>query len=440
MLSADADTHPDDADTHRPRIHFLGVGNIGTFVAHGLASIPYPPQITLMLHHPVHYKVFESIGRRLIVQRHGLSEHKGPFDVNYLDGDVWYHAVRAPKAEDAENPEEHLSREGKPLPRVTTSVDDSLIDHLVVSAKAVNVRGALESVKHRLGPQSTVVFLHNGMGVLEDVNTYVFPDPATRPSYISGIISHGLYRFKYFNVVYNGAGTTTLGVAYTNPHVARATMSPNNTTTESESAPPGGGTKSPISDYSRRGGGESVSLSTSYLLHTFARSPFLLPHITNKTDTQLFQLEKLVINALINPLAVVNDCTNGQLLDNDKVLRAQRLLLHEICGVIWALPELRSVPGIRARFAPDRLLDLTHKVAEQTATNTCSMLQDVTRGRMTEINYINGYIVRRGDELGITCALNYLLMDLVKGKSQVMAQREEAHAPMEDGVLVPDVR
>jgi 2-dehydropantoate 2-reductase len=53
-------------------------------------------------------------------------------------------------------------------------------------------------------------------------------------------------------------------------------------------------------------------------------------------------------------------------------------------------------------------------VAEKTAKNTSSMLQDRRAGRPTEIDYINGYIVRRGKELGVECKVNKKLIELVK--------------------------
>jgi 2-dehydropantoate 2-reductase len=171
--------------------------------------------------------------------------------------------------------------------------------------------------------------------------------------------------------------------------------------------------------------------SASYLLRTFARASVLVPHITNSIDVQLFQLEKLAANALINPLTVINDCTNGHLLGSDAITRVQRLLLYEISGVIGALPELQSVPGIKTRFAPERLLALSRQIIHKTARNTSSMLQDVARGTTTEIDYINGYFVRRGEEVGIACALNYMLVNLVKGKAQIMERGKEAEIPLD---------
>lgn len=119
----------------------------------------------------------------------------------------------------------------------------------------------------------------------------------------------------------------------------------------------------------------------------------------------------------MNPLTALLNIPNGSLLDNSHISRSTRLLLAEISLVIRSLPELTSVPGIRARFAPERLESLYLGVAEKTAANSSSMREDMRKSKPTEIEYINGYIVKRGEELGIKCVLNYLLMQLVLAKN-----------------------
>lgn len=52
------------------------------------------------------------------------------------------------------------------------------------------------------------------------------------------------------------------------------------------------------------------------------------------------------------------------------------------------------------------------------------MREDIRKSRITEIDYINGYIVRRGEERGLKCVLNYMLLQLVKGKSWDSAKSE----------------
>ncbi|KAL1959597.1 hypothetical protein VTO42DRAFT_1632 [Malbranchea cinnamomea] len=403
-------------DAEGKRLHILGVGNIGTFVAHALVSIPQPPKVTLMLRHPEQYQVFKSIGRRLILQRSGLSEHKTGYDVNWHEEDEWYTTPQSLEGTDNR-----------------AAVDNSPIDHLILTVKITSVVTALMSVRHRLSPKSTIVFIHNGMGIIEQVNKEVFPDPNTRPSYVVGIISHGVYRYKYFNVVHRGIGTTTLGVVFSNPQASLPSIDSPTSSNVNNTPNTNSTVKDPDPKRER-----ALAPSTRYLLNTFARTPLLVPFITNEVDLLLFQLEKLAVNALINPLSVINDCTNGNLLNNENILRVQRLLLYEISAVIGALPEVQGVPGIKSRFAPDRLLSLAQQVMKKTAANASSMLQDAAAGRITEIDWINGYIVRRGEELGITCALNYMLVNLVKGKARIMERNVAGQIPLDEIPLSDD--
>jgi len=63
---------------------------------------------------------------------------------------------------------------------------------------------------------------------------------------------------------------------------------------------------------------------------------------------------------------------------------------------------------------PERLID--HAAKPDVAYNhKASMLQDVEARRPTEIDYLNGGIVRFGDDLGVPVPLNRTIWSLVKG-------------------------
>ncbi len=71
------------------------------------------------------------------------------------------------------------------------------------------------------------------------------------------------------------------------------------------------------------------------------------------------------------------------------------------------------------------MAEIVYDVARKTAKNTSSMLQDVQASRQTEIDYINGYIVRRAAELGIDCDSNERVIEMVK-KVQVIDEKDIA--------------
>ncbi|KAL9062123.1 MAG: hypothetical protein Q9157_009210, partial [Trypethelium eluteriae] len=141
-------------------------------------------------------------------------------------------------------------------------------------------------------------------------------------------------------------------------------------------------------------------------------------------------LEKLAVNSIINPLTALLDGRNGVLLFNYALSRTMRLLLAETSLVLRSLPELQGMPNLRLKFGPDRLETLVVSAANTTAENVSSMLADVRAGRQTEVEYINGYIVKRGEELGIRCAMNYLVMQMVRGKSNMTKREVADEVPM----------
>ncbi|QVM10617.1 hypothetical protein D8B26_005272 [Coccidioides posadasii str. Silveira] len=397
------------------RIHVLGIGNIGGFVAHSIASLPNRPPITLLLHKVEHYFAWKKYGKRLTLVKNGIAEPRSGFDVNILRDGVWYEPYKPSEF----NPGEPENAQGVHQGRTDEQfidVNNEKIDSLILAVKATQVEQALKSVRHRLTPQSAIVFIQNGMGIREEVNEKIFPDPATRPNYIQGITSHGLYYTKAYHITHAGVGTSAFSIVY--PERPRAPVD------EAGNIKPG--EKFNDRDY--------WAISSIYLTNTLTRSPELTAIRINKNEMLQFQLEKLAINCVINPLTALNDCQNGDLLYNYNVSRVQKLLLIEISTVIRALPELQGIPGVMARFSPERLRTLAVSVMHKTAENTSSMLQDMRMGKETEIEYINGYIVRRGEELGVKCALNYMLVQMVLAKTRMLSKKMQGQIPLDPSV------
>jgi len=111
------------------------------------------------------------------------------------------------------------------------------------------------------------------------------------------------------------------------------------------------------------------ALSSRYLLRTLTRSPILACAAFPTLDLLQLQLEKLAINAIMNPLTALLDLPNGRLLHNHTLSKVQRLLLAEISLVLRSLPELEGVPNVRMRFSPERLETLTMSMTAKTAEN-----------------------------------------------------------------------
>ena len=84
------------------------------------------------------------------------------------------------------------------------------------------------------------------------------------------------------------------------------------------------------------------------------------------------------------------------------------------------MPELEGIPNVRTRFSASRLEAFSLQITKKTGKNSSSMREDIRHVRKTEIDYINGYIVKRGEELGIKCVLNYMIVNLIKAKDELL--------------------
>jgi len=121
-------------------------------------------------------------------------------------------------------------------------------------------------------------------------------------------------------------------------------------------------------------------------------------------DFRRQQFNKLLVNAAINPITALTRRQNGIILSPALKGTVQRVVAEAVA--------VASAEGLAT--SKEEALGLVLSVAEKTAANTSSMLQDVLRGRRTEIEAINGYIVRWAREHGIAVPVNEALYGMVK--------------------------
>lgn len=165
------------------------------------------------------------------------------------------------------------------------------------------------------------------------------------------------------------------------------------------------------------------------LIEQIIKSPALAATEISTTELAQARIEKLVVNAMINPLSVIFNRKNGQLFNHSAIARLMQVLLFEASLVVRSLPELARVPNLDSRFSAHRLEIVVRNVAERTAMNMSSMLQDVMAGRETEIDYINGYIVHKGEELGIQCPHNRRIVQMVRERTLINEDQIEGLFP-----------
>jgi 2-dehydropantoate 2-reductase len=122
------------------------------------------------------------------------------------------------------------------------------------------------------------------------------------------------------------------------------------------------------------------------------------------------QWRKVIFNAATNPVGALTGLTHGRVCED----RGLRALVSDLVDEGKAVA---AAQGIVLDADPEELID--HAARPDVAyDHKASMLQDVEARRQTEIEYLNGGIVRFGGEHGVPTPLNAAILALVKGLEQ----------------------
>lgn len=125
--------------------------------------------------------------------------------------------------------------------------------------------------------------------------------------------------------------------------------------------------------------------------------------VSDDPDTAIWK--KAIINAGINPLGALLRVSNGMIVSNEYSLKLQEKLVRESVRVA-------NASGIK--LDADEMVETTRDVCEKTFANFCSMLQDVSAGRKTEIDNINGIIIEYGKRNSVDTSFNEAVYRLIK--------------------------
>ncbi|KAI6245904.1 putative 2-dehydropantoate 2-reductase [Erysiphe necator] len=378
------------------RIHVLGLGNLGCFFAHCLRQADRITPITLLFHRESLYKDWDNAFQRISI----TTTEDFINDISYQNNnrasllsstsDPTTSISSAFDIESTFSTNSTISTHSSEGANNYRSNDESPIYNLVLATKSFQTLDALSSIKHRLTDQSSILFVQNGLGIIPEINQVLFPDILTRPSYLVSLVSHGLYSSGPFKSILAGPGRVIFG------HISKP---------------------SPMS-----------SALVDVILDTLMLNASYFDHL----DIRNFQMEKLVVNAIINPLSALFRCENGKLFwvgTNRILVRSlMKRLISEINQVFVRLDGLNG-PLDPDRFAVGNMESMVTGIARKTRNNLSSMLQDVLHHGDTEIDYINGWIVSEGEKKGIDVRCNKKLIELVKKREKLTEDLIELHFP-----------
>ncbi|MCK9430679.1 MAG: 2-dehydropantoate 2-reductase [Candidatus Omnitrophica bacterium] len=264
---------------------------------------------------------------------------------------------------------EGVSGSWQAKPKTTANVEDiAKADLILICVKSFHTKQALEQIKPLLQQNTKIMTLQNGIGNIEIISELTGEERV-----IGGITNEGATLIETGKIRHAGRGETLIGTI---------------------------DGKVPVEIRSIREIFNKVGLQTKL-----------------SRDIKGLIWSKLIINAGINALTAITRLSNGRLTEFEGTKRILREAVTEAT---------RIAKRKRIKLIYDDPLAKVEAVCEGTSGNISSMLQDVLKNKRTEIDFINGVIVRLGQELGIAVPTNKLLVDLIKTIESSYKQRLDA--------------
>ncbi|CDO72971.1 hypothetical protein BN946_scf185007.g25 [Trametes cinnabarina] len=397
------------------RIHVVGIGAVGNFVAFHLRRSLAPRHSVIALHRSETANIIRTLptGGTLFVERDG----------NVVSQDGVVHMTYGESRT-------RLRRSDFP-PISMLAPDDARarevlghIDSLVVTTKAFAVPTIVYRLRRNLSRDSTIVLLHNGMGVYERIIEDVFPEPSNRPNFVFCVNTHGVYSKGPLHTVHCGLGQIQLGILpdtlgrnyEASYHVAGTPLQP----------------QLSLDDIA---GATEFDISPRYLnlrntIAALIHSPGLRASWEPFHDVQIGLRSKLVVNSFVNPVSALLQCKNGETLRStygmtvaDRVCReAERVFRLQWAKEAQHLQQAGEVPNIRPfprQLLAGPLRSEIERVVELTTPNYSSMYMDIKLRRPTEIDFLNGYIIDIGKKHGFRPLTHMSLAHLIKMRTAV---------------------
>ena len=329
------------------------------------------------------------------------------------------------------------------------------IDSLIVATKANEAISGIRSLLPRLSATSTIVLLHNGMGVYENLVQNVFRNRAHRPHIVLSVNTHGAFVKELGHVVHTGVGGIQLGVI-PDP-MGRNFEASVDVSLPKEERRPSLNDITPLQSDPEAMRYLSLRNTISALTNTTALDITWDPLF----DVQVAMQRKLAVNCVINPITALLSCRNGDIFKHPSGSHLARALCFEAYRVfyaqwraeVWRLApkDSRSLgPKDDLAFTDDvdeesygearteadaeeimlempfpkgltqpHLLSECVRVASLTRENTSSMLVDVRRGRTTEVNFLNGYVLNLAKRYRVFTPVTAALINLINLRQEI---------------------
>lgn len=237
-------------------------------------------------------------------------------------------------------------------------------DVALICVKANQTKEAAEEISSWLDLRAAILTLQNGLGNLE-----LLEEVFGKERVLGGVTSEGATLLGHGHARHAGRGQTIIG--------------------------PAGPANGPVAK----------------IVSAFENAGF---ETSSADEVENLIWGKLIVNVGINALTAITRLKNGQLPAIEGARTVMKMAVGEAESVAHA-------KGINLPYPNpfERVLE----VCRATAENKASMLQDVLGQRLTEIQFINGAVVREGKKLEISTPVNLTLTSLVSAIQETYNQR-----------------
>lgn len=226
-------------------------------------------------------------------------------------------------------------------------------DITIIAVKQYHLHKILQVIKKAsLNNSRSFLFVQNGMGHLKWLNEI------ENANIFVGTVEHGAYKVSENHVIHTGEGRTKVALFK----------------------------------------GDYLTEIRELIRPSIEYFPFFFEENYHKMLTQ-----KLIINAVINPLTAILNVKNGELIDNPHYYYVFKQLFLEISAVLDVTDK-------------EKVFEQLEDVCRKTAENRSSMLKDIDEKRPTEVDAILGYVLEKSRETRINTPLANGLYYLIKGK------------------------
>jgi 2-dehydropantoate 2-reductase len=153
-----------------------------------------------------------------------------------------------------------------------------------------------------------------------------------------------------------------------------------------------------------------VPLSKVKEISTLFDSSGIPTTFTDEIETCIWG--KVLYNATLNPLSCLLEVNYGKLLENQQA----KIIMADIIKELFRVMQGKNI-GVTWKDAEEYTTHLFKQLIPPTRDHFSSMLQDIRKGKQTEIDALNGKVVTLAEELGFDLPVNRILTALVKARN-----------------------